>query len=298
MKNKLFAAVLASMLLFSGCGAQQRYYDAATTSSMAIEEYNGSAVAGETSMSNSAGLVSYERKITKSSRFFLETKNFDEDCQTLKNMSDSYGGYIESSSQSGRVEDGTAYADIVFKVPAEKYEDFKAELSSVGNIVNSRESADDITAQYYDTEARLKIYRDEEARFLELMEKAESVEELISIEEKLWSIRAEIESLETSMRMFDELISLATVSVNLSQTEVYTKTGGGFWYEIKNALSNTWSVALSVLQGLLIVIIYALPYLIIGGIISAVVVFAVKRRRNALPPQAGGSTPKITEENK
>lgn len=297
MKIKLSALVIAFLLLFSGCGAQSHYYKTAANS-MAIDKYSSSAAAAETGMSNSASPVSYERKITKNSHFSLETKNFDEDCQVLKNMGNSYGGYIESSSQSGRVEDGTAYANIVFKVPVEKYEDFKAELSSVGNIVSSSESADDITAQYYDTEARLKIHRNEEARFLELMEKAESVEELISIEEKLWSIRAEIESLETSMRMFDELVSLATISVNLSQTEVYTKTGGGFWYEIKNALSNTWSVALSVLQGLIVVIIYALPYLIIGGVISAIVFFAVKRKKGTLPPQTGDGSPKITEENK
>ena len=65
-----------------------------------------------------------QHKIIKNANVTIETRSFDEDINFIKEKAEELGGYIESESVSGRKPqeygDGTRYAIITFRIPADK----------------------------------------------------------------------------------------------------------------------------------------------------------------------------------
>ena len=81
---------------------------------------------------------------------------------------------------------------------------------------------ENVTSQYYDTQARLTAYQTQEARLLEMMEKAETVEDIITIEEKLTDLRYRIESLQSTLKNWDRQVSYSTISLDVEEVQEYT----------------------------------------------------------------------------
>jgi len=99
------------------------------------------------------------------------------------------GGFVQSSSVTGsdfytEHSGVTTYrsAQYVFRIPADKFKSFTESLSTLGNVPYSSTNAENITMQYSDTESRLTASRTKEARLLELLAKASSMEDILAIE--------------------------------------------------------------------------------------------------------------------
>ena len=69
-------------------------------------------------------------------------------------------------------------------------------MNEISNFVSRQESIDDVTLQYVDLESHKKMLEEEQKRLLELMEKAETMEDIITIESRLTEVRYQLESME------------------------------------------------------------------------------------------------------
>ena len=290
MKRKVEAFLIAVMLVMmtAGCGnsSKMAVKDRATVSSGAEldGEYSWdtdeTADTGVTSENGLEAQVENGRKLIRTVSLSLETKEFDSALTNLSTKTTELGGYIETSSVNGNSysHHSTRYASYVIRIPANKLNEFVEVVSELGNVTQKNESVEDVTLRYIDVESHKKALETEQERLLELLSKAENMEEILTIESKLSDIRYEIENYESQLKTMDNQIDYSTVSVYVDEVERVTDTGEkGFFEEIKERFGNSLYVVARGIRGLVIGILGSLPILIVCGGVIAVVVIVVRK---------------------
>lgn len=302
-KLSLFLAFLLTFSLLFGCGAAET---AAATADCAVEEVYMEAEAAapaETAEAPAAmpeeeygadGLVTGDISVDLSQKIIytayaeIETTEFEESLETVSKLLAQYEGFIESSSVTGSDLQSSYYgyssyrtASYTLRIPRENYAAVTASLTAIGNVTYLTNDATNITTQYTDTESRLTAYKTEEARLLEILSKAETVEDMISVESRLSDIRYEMESLTSILTNWDNQVSYSTVSLYIQEVEIYTPTPVQeltYWEEVGQAVENTLHWMSNTGKSLLKFFIAALPILLPVFIILAVVLIIVKHR--------------------
>ncbi|HEY3239847.1 MAG TPA: DUF4349 domain-containing protein, partial [Acidimicrobiia bacterium] len=188
------------------------------------------------------------------------------------------GGWVQSSERA------TDQATLVVKVPSDRFDTVLGSLRKLGEVRTDSVAGEDVSAEYVDLEARLKHWRAQEAVFLELMAKAKSIPETISIQQQLSVIQEQIEQHEGRRRYLDGQTAYSTVRLSLLESGAVAKEpgdGAG-----RTTLARAWERAvgatLAVVGGSLVVLGVVVPLALILGIPA--LVFALARRRGGRVP--------------
>ena len=306
-KNRLIvitAIVLALVLVFAACGskapsgakredsvspAAPEYYlsdsgnyfddydypEAPSATAMPAGEKDplliGELTEGMMNSSNSAF-----DKIIYTADVSMETLEFEETIENLYALIKANGAFIESSSVSGTGYNssyyGTTYRTAYFtiRVPKEKFSGLTGSLASIGNVTNSNTSADNITSSFIDTESRLKAYRTEESSLLAMMEKAETVEEMITIQDRLSAVRYEIERLTSTLNNWQNYVDYSTVNLNIREVKKYTEepvVPKTFGEEISEGFNSSVKWLKQAMRDIVVFVVSALPVLVLPIII-------------------------------
>ena len=157
------------------------------------------------------------RKLIRDVTMEVETRNFDGLLERISERVEELGGYVESSSVSGRSlnSDGTGGRDASVKarIPADRLDGFVETVEEEANVLNRQEQVTDITLQYSDVESRKKSLEIEQERLWELLEQAESVDAVVTLESRLSQVRYELESLTSQLRLYDNQVAYSTVDL-------------------------------------------------------------------------------------
>lgn len=299
--KKMLSLLLALILIFAcaACGASSASRGAVTEGQMAADgasssdvNYGGTAAAeapssgeGETETAPAAGTAGQVQsdKIIYSGYAEVEALDFDTALAGVYTLIDSCGGFLESSSVTGDNygSSGDARsADFVIRIPAERFEEVTGSLSKLGNVPYTSTDAENITTQYSDTRSRLDAYEVEYDRLMAMLEKAETVEEMLAVEERLSDVRYNIESLTNTLSAWDSQVAYSTLRLHLAEVREYTETPeAGYWQGVVNALSATLSAMGRFFKGLLRAIIAYSPVLVLLVALGAAVWLTVRRRR-------------------
>ena len=212
-------------------------------------------------------------KIIYSADVTVETTAFDETIGKVSGLVEAFGGWIESSSVSGsnyyqksRGTASTRDASYTLRIPSKRFQELMDSLSGLGNIPYSHIYTENVTAQYYDVQAHLKAYQTQETRLLEMMELAETVEDVIILEDRLTELRYKIESLQSSLNNWDRRVSYSTISLSVKEVREYTpeeKVNPTYGEELLQALKDGLENAGEFLKNLLVFLVEVLPVLII-----------------------------------
>ena len=224
-------------------------------------------------------------KIIYSANATVETTEFDETLAALQKMIEKFGGWVESSSTNAsnyrNIQRGTPSnrsASYTIRVPGEHFEEMMGSLSNLGNVPFSNIYTENVTSQYYDTQARLKTYEAQEQRLIELLDMAKKVSEVIEIENELTEVRYKIESMETSLRGWDRRVSYSTVYLTIDEVSEYTpeKT-----VSYGKRMIESLKTGIKDLGEFLIDFVGALPILIVIGLIIWLAVVMIKKAVSA-----------------
>ncbi len=196
------------------------------------------------------------------------------------------GGFIQSSNE-GFVDSkdltygGSGY--MVVRVPSASFMDSMEKLKSYGRAVGSSTNTENITGSYQDVESELKSFRIEEERLLSYLSKAEKIEDMLTIEKELTRVRTEINSRVTILNNYEKLVAFSTITINL--TESKSATGNiespfsDFGLKISRGFASSINLLLNIVAGLILVIIWLLPFLFIVGLVL-LVIWAIIKRKN------------------
>lgn len=239
MKRKALAmwAALALLLTLAGCGGGANgakgsgdmnftATDSVSQNAPAASEEAGwdapmEAPAPEPDGSYGGGNVPANAKIIYTAEMDLETKEFDQASQALADTVADLGGYFESRS----LNQGGQYRSLscTVRIPVENFVAFLDRAGEAAHVTSRHEDQEDVSENYYDQEARLTTQRTKLERLQELLAKAESMEDIITLESAISETELQIEYLTGSLRKYDSLISYSTV--NLYLREVYRLSG-------------------------------------------------------------------------
>lgn len=295
-KRKLVWVFVLAMLLCTGCGASGGGTKDAMTAetnsapgasyTMGIsEEYVGSESADMAPSAESGRAeISDGRKLIETVNLEVETKEFEELMGVLNGRIQELGGYVEDldtyngSSYSGTR--GMRSANLTVRIPAGQLDDFINTVSDNGNIVRHSGNIKDVTLSYVDMESRRNTLRTEQSRLLEFLDRAETIEEIITIEERLSEVRYQLESMESQLRALDNQIDFSTIHINISEVQDLTPVvEPTVWKRISEGFGE--SVA-DIGDGMLefgIWFLVHIPYLVIWGIVLALIVLCWRRHR-------------------
>ena len=163
-------------------------------------------------------------KIIYSGDATLETESFEDTVEAVRKLITDCGGFVESSSLSGSnyYSARLRTASFTLRVPSAKFTEIMSSFSGFGNVPYSHTYTENISARYYDTAARLTAYQTQEQRLLQMMEQAETVSDLVTIEDRLTELRYQIESLQSTLNRWDRQVSYSSISLDIKEVREYT----------------------------------------------------------------------------
>ncbi len=279
----IFALILTCMLAVSCSGAY-----APMGGELAKDDYDYEGFDGEPAESNAKGSSSETAaKVIRTVSAKAETLNFDRDYETLKTKLTGCGGRFESVSVSERRSSydkplRTAY--MTLRVPQAELDKFVDEVSELLNVTAYTENSKDVTGEYVDIAARLETMEAQRKALTEMLEKADNVQEMLLIQERLYNVIADIEAYQARLNHIDSQAADSTVSLELIETKEYTPVEEvSFGQEFLEAIKEGGNTAVTFVKDTLVFLAKALPVLtlifLIPGIVVLIVLLSVKSKK-------------------
>lgn len=216
-------------------------------------------------------------KIIKNAQINLVVKAFEPFSSSFEKQVAATGGYI-AQSQVTRGTGAISSASITVRVPPDQLDLLVSWLRDQGIVTSENIKADDISEQYYDLKARLENSRRFEARLLDMLKtQTGTLEDVVRVEEKLNQVREQTEQFEGKLRYFDNLVGLSTLAINVTVEEHYVSPQEPtFGEQVQKVWGNSWQGLKEMAQGIGLVVIGLVPWLIPLAILLTVVWFGVK----------------------
>lgn len=305
MRKRLLAGALGGcvMLALTACGSGYKG-DTLATPQVAENYYEASSGGAGNGFSMSAVSDAYQaeyeyaaeegayqegvqvkdssRKLIKTVYMDVETKEFDLMMASLESQVEELGGYIENmETYNGSRYSGyqrSRYSNLVIRIPQGNLDIFLDTMSETGNVISRSESVEDVTLSYVDMESRKNSLQVEQERLLSFLEQAESIEDIITIEDRLSYVRYQIESMESQLRTYDNQVDYSTVHLSVSEVKELTpvveksawqRMADGFMDSVKRLGHNLAEIG--------IWFVVNLPFLLVWAAVIALGVFGIRR---------------------
>lgn len=211
-----------------------------------------------------------EQKIIKTGNIKFETNDLSETYNQMIVVVKKHKAFIQNDTEGK--DNFSVFKNITVRVPSKNFDLFIKDISKgVAYFDNKEISSQDVTEEYIDIDARLKAKKVLEARYIELLKKANKVSEMLEIEAQLSAIREEIEAKEGQLRYMQSQVSMSTINIEFYKT-VANEGGATISYgsKIWNAITSGFNSISSFFIGLLSI----WPFLII----LAVAIYYIRKR--------------------
>jgi len=243
----------------------------------------------DTSGAQTAADTGLAEKIIYTASADIETVNFEETLEKVQELINFNNAFIESSYIGGRNYAQSYYgyqtyrsANYTLRIPKDRFKAVTDNLDILGNVISVNSDAVNITSQFRDVESHLSSYRIQEERLLAMLEKTDTVSDMIEIESRLAEVRYNIESFTSTLNNWQNQVDYSTLTLYIREVENFTELIAiqrTYWQQIGDGLQSTIRSVGRFFTNLFKWIIINLPVLIILAVIVVVVVLIIGRRR-------------------
>jgi len=293
--------LLGVLILISGCGSAN--YDA-QKSDVATEEPLSAAGSADNSQytaqkpqySQSVGPQASQLKIIYVADVGLVVDDFAVAEKRIPELVGEFSGYMSDvtvSRSSGYSRSGRWVA----RIPVARFEAFLNSLGQVGVPESRRQTAQDVTEEYVDLEARIKNNKRLEERILKLIEeRSGEIKEVVEAERELARVRGEIEQMEGRLRYLQNRTSLSTVTINVREERDYVPPEAPSFAE---RITENWTDSLIALrefgEDTAVFLVRAAPWLVMWAIILTPIIWFLRRKwRNRRQRKQALASPRET----
>ncbi|MFJ8662024.1 DUF4349 domain-containing protein [Streptomyces sp. NPDC093795] len=300
------AALLTTALLVTGCGADGTGMDSADKKDMsAAEPATGSkggmaeapgrgaadAASGTEQQAAPPSKAPAQQHVIRTASLSVEVADATKAVATAHRVTAGAGGHVENESTE-RVDDTHVTSHIVLRVPQERYDTVLAELAGTGKLLGRKADAKDVTEQVVDVESRIATQRASVARVRALMQRAERLADVVTLEGELSRRQADLESLLAQQASLKDRTSLATITLQLTEKEKprpeeREEGRPGFG----DALSGGWNALVGAVTWIGIVLAALAPWLAVALIAFALWHRLIRPRRAARTPAHSPALP-------
>jgi Domain of unknown function (DUF4349) len=292
--RKLALLIAAPLLLATACSsagsspaAQGRGGEVGAPAPGAVDSF--SSVSGNAASAPDKGIptvvVTGDRNLILTAKIDMRTKDPWATSDRAQAIASGLGGDVLNLSQSGTAD--TRSASLTIRVPSNRFGDALQQLKSLeGEVQTSGVSAQDVTDQFVDLQARLTAKQAEEQRYLAILNRANTIDEILKVDASLGTVRTQIEQLTAQINSIKARTEFSTISMSISTLSALPgDTTSKVWDPAK-----TVGRALAALGAMMQVFADAVIWLIVFGwlplLALAAVVFATARMRRTTAPPA------------
>ncbi len=266
IRSLLLLGLVLCLTLFGACSKQESKAPAfarAVAEEKAAADKPGDAGGGEISAQT------VERRLVKEGQVGFQTDAVAETTQQLRQMIQKHNGFVAREEEHGY--GGVKNFIVVARVPVNAFDQFVGELETLAGSFDSRTiGVRDITAEFVDTEARIKAKKEVEKNYLTILERAKTIEETLAVQKLLGEVRGEIESLEGRLRLMQEQTSYSTLTISYYER---SETVFSFMKDVRDAFRVGWDGFLRILVG----VTYAWVFILIG--VGIIVYRKIRRKK-------------------
>ncbi|MEI7553762.1 DUF4349 domain-containing protein [Candidatus Chlorohelix sp.] len=212
-------------------------------------------VPASTSSSTSTGSGSYNigtsanQMIIRNATLSVTVENMEKSLADIRALVAQQQGTVFSSNTT--VRDDKTYATLVLQIPSVAFDDTMIRLRAlVYKVDNETTTSQDVTEEYVDLDSQMRNLKATEAQLLELLKKATNVNETLTVQRELTSVRGEIERRQGRMSYLEKKSDYSQVTVNLSPKGAASVIKTGNNWDFGLILSDAWEGSLRGLQGL------------------------------------------------
>ena len=261
-------------------------------SSITTDSSQGGVESGSPGANPGSLPATLDRKIIMTATLNLETEAVSKRFEDVGNIAAQYGGFITSSSFGNDDEQQTA--SITIRVPTQNYQNALVALRKLGEVTAEQSNASDVTEEYTDLDSRLRGLRAVEAQYMEFLTRAATIDEILTVQDRLNATRIEIEQVQGRVNLLNNQTDLATITVHLDPPvlQPQPKTDDGKTSPVE-ALQEGWEASLELLAGAAAVVLVVVAFswwLVPVGAVGAYIVRrqakSMKERQATLPPPA------------
>lgn len=307
MKNYKFIIPLLTVLMLTGCGSSDTgsgVYDSfnnggiSNTFNYNKESYNDAALdyveeePAEEIETESSGQIMQD-KLVYTCNIDIQTLEYSETISSIKSKIKKYNGIIESEREYDNnynwyYDDyykcsGTLSNNMTIRIPSEKYDEFLSSLDGEGKIISKESSVENISKQYYEVSTIIESLRIQEERLLSMMDSADTIEDMITVEARLTEVQTQLNQYNTQLSLMDSEVEYSTIYLCVEEVMQYVaepaKTDT-FLDRLWNTITETWEFFWDMLEGLLFFAIRIIPIAIVIVPIIFIVRFFIKRHKN------------------
>lgn len=231
----------------------------------------------------------------------IETLDYAKSLKDLKEAIQNAGGYIEAENENSHVNSYYGYVvdgygegkdemgetgedrlmdnSLIIRIPTSAYTTFLEGMTGIGSVVSKSQAVDNVTAYYHDTEVQIKALKIQEERLLDMMKKADTIEDMIMVEKRLTEVQAQLDSYESTLKDLDDQVDYARVNISLKEVKKYReRPEAGFGQKAKNRLQEGLESFVEGLADLVLWVLYHIPVIILLIIVIVVVRIFMKKR--------------------
>lgn len=164
------------------------------------------------------------RKLIKDANLRFRTNDNQETYSLINNSLKDFGAYI-SEENTFNYSDRTGF-DLTIRVPAERFDmflDFIVANVDIKKLNNKSIHIKDVTEEFIDIQARIKIKKESEQKLTDLLKNAKNLSETLEIQKQLTDLRADIESSEGRLKYLTEQVNYSTVRISFYENVKYSK---------------------------------------------------------------------------
>jgi hypothetical protein len=187
----------------------------------------------DTAQSSELGGGDTERRIVRTGYMTLEVKDISTAINDISMLATQINGYVVSSSKQG--DEDRLSGRISIRVPVERFEETLDKLRKMAiEVPYESTEGRDVTEEYSDLKAQLRNLEATEAQYLELLKKADKVEDILKVQRELSNVRGQIERTKGRIQYLERTSDMALIEVSLQQTRPLGETG---WSALKTLTS-------------------------------------------------------------
>lgn len=306
-----FTVILLLVIITAGCSAGEApvmnsqnseaanlAYDSGITSYYASGETaatitQGTDNSGSTGSAATAGVTSpapeaasasaLQRKIIYEADLAMKTSDYTGVVDKIQAEVSKSGGYVLEFNESGRTGDGKR-GRFVIKVPGAGFDSLMSRIEAIGPLESKSMRGQDVTEEFVDLEARLKVAEVAESRLLSFMEKATKTEELVAFSSELTKVQQTIEQIKGRMRYLEQNVTFSTIRLTveekISSAEALKAADKPPLAErALGKMRDGWAVFVYVMEGLILALSALLPFLLVLAVIIVPIWLTSRRRR-------------------
>jgi hypothetical protein len=215
-----------------------------------------------------------ERRIVKTGYMSLVVDDVEKSLDEISTIASGLGGYVVSSNKNEG--DETVKGNIAIRVPADKYDEAISQLRDIAvQVPNESTDTQDVTEEYMDLSARLKTLEATEVQYLELLKKAETVEDMLKVQQALTNVRQDIEVTKGRIQYLERTSDMSLINISLSEEASFHEEGWQPLEILKSAVRGLATFG----QVLINILIWIAVFIPLWAIIGVVVWLILRRRK-------------------